>query len=204
MKYLSGIFLVVFLTSNVASAEERGAEVALKILEGIAQGLSKNNTSFVNAAYTGDTIQYGSVVGIYTEEGHVRLDLGTRAMKEAVPASNNNWATRLRIRRLDGPNSGAIRYGHVVGIFTEEGHVRLDLGTRAMKEAVPANHNSWATQLRIRRLDGPNSGAIRYGDVIGVFTEEGHVRLDLGTRAMKEAVPATHNSWATRLRIKPK
>jgi hypothetical protein len=42
-----------------------------------------------------------------------------------------------------------------------------------------------------------------YEDVVGIFSEDGKFRLDIGTDTMKKNVAADHNSWATRLRIKP-
>ena len=150
----------------------------------------------------GAQLEWNDVVGVFTESGKVRLDLGTRAVKENVPASHDSWATRLVIRRLDGPSQGPVSPDHVVGIFTENGDFRLDLGTAAMKENVPASHDSWATRLRIVRLNGLSLGPLLYGETVGVFTEDGRVRLDLGTRAMKKNIPASHDSWATRLRIR--
>ncbi len=141
-------------------------------------------------------------VGIFSEDGKWRLDIGTRAMKENVPATYDSWATRLVIKRLDGPDSGPISDEHVVGIFSLNELYRLDIGTRATKENVPASHESWATRLRVIRLSSASSGPINYGDVVGIFSEDGKWRLDIGTRATKESVPASHESWATRLKFR--
>ncbi len=146
-------------------------------------------------------IEYGNIIGVFSENGQYRLDIGTDATKKNVPASHNSWSTRLRIQRLDGPSSGAVSEQHVVGIFSENGQYRLDIGTDAMKKNVPASHESWATRLRIQRLDGPSSGEVHYGEVVGIFSENGQYRLDIGTDAMKKNTPASHDSWATRLRI---
>ncbi len=154
-----------------------------------------------NDAQAQAAIRYGQPIGVFSTQEYVRLDIGTRATKENVPASHNSWATRLRISRLDGPNQGPVYDNHLVGIFSEDGRYRLDIGTRATKENVPADHRSWATVLVIQRLDGPSSGEIRYGDLVGFFSEDGRFRLDIGTRAMKENVPASHESWATQFVI---
>ncbi len=82
----------------------------------------------------------------------MRLDIGIRAVKEEVPTSMTPGRHRLRIVRLNGLSIGPIKYGEVVGIFSEDGRVRLDIGIRAMKEEVPASHESWATRLKIRRV----------------------------------------------------
>ena len=148
-------------------------------------------------------VAWDAVVGVFSEDGKWRLDIGERAMKENVPASHNSWATRLIIKRLDGPSTGPVLPDHIVGIFSEDGKWRLDIGERAMKENVPASHNSWATRLRIVRLTGLSLGPVTYGDVVGIFSEDGKWRLDIGERATKENVPASHNSWATRLKIRP-
>lgn len=142
------------------------------------------------------------VVGIFSEDGNFRLDIGTRAMKQNVPASHESWATRLILKRLDGPNTGPISPDHVVGIFSMNERFRLDIGTRAMKENVPADHESWATRLRIVPLNRVGGGPVQYNEVVGIFSEDGKFRLDIGTGAVKEDVPASHNSWATRLRIR--
>jgi hypothetical protein len=149
-------------------------------------------------------VQLNEIVGIFSETGEFRLDIGTDAVKQNVPASHDSWATRLIIRRLDGPSRGPVHDNDVVGIFSEDGRFRLDIGTDAMKQNVPASHESWATRLRIARLSGPNVGPATYEDVVGIFSEDGKFRLDIGTDAMKKNVGADHNSWATRLRIKPR
>ncbi len=145
---------------------------------------------------------WNDVVGIFSENGKFRLDIGTWAMKENIPASHNSWATRLVIKRLDGPSRGAVLPNHVVGIFSENGRVRLDIGTWAMKRNIPASHNSWATRLRIVPLNKLALGRITYGTVVGIFSKNGKFRLDIGRRAVKKEVPASHNSWATRLKIR--
>ena len=171
---------------------------------------SKKPITFGNSTIErGDTgesdgpIYYNQLIGIFSESQPVRLDIGRRAMKENVPASVISWATRLRIKRLDGPNKGKVFPHHVIGIFSETEPVRLDIGTRAMKEDVPASHNSRSTQLVFQRLDGPNRGPIRYGEVVGVFSSDRNFRLNIGRRATQENVPASHNSWGTRLQIIP-
>jgi hypothetical protein len=96
-----------------------------------------------------------------------------------------------------------LQLNEIVGIFSDNG-VRLDIGTDAVKQNVPASHESWATRLRISRLNGPNVGPVMYEDIVGIFSEDARFRLDIGTDAMKKNVPADHDSWATRLRIKPR
>ncbi|MHC5053441.1 MAG: ETX/MTX2 family pore-forming toxin [Planctomycetota bacterium] len=146
-------------------------------------------------------IQYSQLVGIFSEDGKHRLDIGTRAAKKNTPANHDTWATRLVIKRLDGESSGAVSDYDVVGLFSEDGKFRLDIGTGAMKKNTPADHESWATRLLIRRLDGESSGDVCYGHVVGVFSEDGKYRLDIGTGAVKKNAAADHDTWATRLRI---
>ncbi|MGB1256646.1 MAG: OmpA family protein [Thiolinea sp.] len=154
------------------------------------------------ATFAGDTINYGERVGIFAEDFRARLDVGIRAMKEEIPPDHESWATRLRIKRLDGPNQGPVNSDHLIGIFAEDGRARLDIGARAMKEEVPADHRSWATRVVFKRLDGPDEGPVQYGELLGIFSEDNRARLDIGIRAVKEEVPPNHESWATRLRIK--
>ncbi len=146
-------------------------------------------------------VQFNEVVGIYSENGQFRLDIGTDAVKQNVSASHESWATRLIIRRLNGPSRGPVHDNDVIGIFSEDGRFRLDIGTDAAKKNVPASHQSWATRLRIVRLGGPNVGPVTYEEVVGIFSEDAKFRLDIGTDAMKKNVAADHNSWATRLVI---
>lgn len=164
--------------------------------------MSNETETSVNLAGAQIDVDWNEVVGIFSEDGNWRLDIGERATKENIPASHDSWATRLTIKRLDGTSSGPVLADHVVGIFSEDDKWRLDIGERAMKENVPASHNSWATRLRIVRLNGLSIGPIIYGEVVGIFSEDGNWRLDIGERAMKENVPASHNSWATRLKIR--
>ena len=149
-------------------------------------------------------VQLNEIVGIFSENGQFRLDIGTDAVKQNVPATHDSWATRLIIRRLDGPSRGPVHNSDVIGIFSEDGRFRLDIGTDAVKRNIPASHESWATRLRIVRLSGPNVGPVTYEDVVGIFSEDAKFRLDIGTDAMKKNVPADHDSWATRLRITPR
>lgn len=145
-------------------------------------------------------INYEEVVHIVCENGSLKLDIGEDAAQVNTPASYNSWATRLVIKRLDGPNSGPISALHVAGIFSEDGNYRLDIGTDAMKRDTPASFESWATQLVIKRLDGPSSGPVSYGDLVGIFDKDGNYRLDIGA-VRDKAISASHDSWATRLRI---
>lgn len=151
---------------------------------------------------TAKIINFNEPIGVFSSTKEVRLDIGTLAVKENVPADHNSWATRLVVKRVDGPSEGPVHTDHVIGLFSETEPVRLDIGTLAMKEDVPASHISWATVLQFQRLDGPNVGNLRYGDVVGVFSTTDPVRLDIGTLAMKENVPADHDSWATQLNIR--
>ena len=45
--------------------------------------------------------------------------------------------------------------------------------------------------------------AVQLNEIVGIFSENGQFRLDIGTDAVKQNVPASHESWATRLRITP-
>ena len=150
-----------------------------------------------------DGIYENGLVGIFSENREWRLDIGDGAMKQAVPANHDSWATRFVIKRLDGESVGAVSDEHVVGIFSENGQYRLDIGDGAMKRNTPATHNSWATRLKIRRLNGESKSPIQYGDVVGVFSENGEFRLDIGDQATYKNVSASQDSWATRLRILP-
>lgn len=109
-------------------------------------------------------------IGIFTENGQWRLDIGTRAMKVNTPDDKNSWATRLKIKRLPGnTGTGAIKYGELIGIFSENGGTRLDLGTDAVKVGTPANWQSWATELKIRRLGNKFAA---YGDMPYMAVDE--------------------------------
>lgn len=101
---------------------------------------------------TAEIINFNEPIGVFSSTKEVRLDIGTRAVKENVPADHNSWATRLVVKRVDGPSEGPVHTDHVIGLFSETEAVRLDIGTRAMKENVPADHDSWATQLNIREV----------------------------------------------------
>merc|ERR1712232_1529295 len=74
------------------------------------------------------------LIKILSEDKKVRLDIGGDCVLKEVPASHESWATRLIIKRLDGPNKGPVQTDHVVGIFSEDGQKRLDVGEAAMKK----------------------------------------------------------------------
>ena len=145
---------------------------------------------------------WNGVVGVFSEDGKWRLDISDAAMKKNTPTSHNSWATRLILKRLDGASSGIVDSSHVIGIFSEDGKWRLDIGDTATKKNMPSSHSSWATRLRIVPLERMGLGTIRYGEVVGVFSEDGKHRLDIGEAAMKKNTPASHNSWATRLKVR--
>jgi len=92
------------------------------------------------------------IFGVFCENGSKRLDIGIGSMYADCPASHSSWATRLFVRRLDGANTGSIQYGHVVGIFCEDGSKRLDIGYASVKTECPGDHDSWATRLRVELL----------------------------------------------------
>lgn len=149
-------------------------------------------------------LSYNSKYGVFSENGLCRLDLDEQKM--LTSSSHDSWATRLVFKRLnDGGDvidaSGPIYSEHKVGIFSEDGKVRLDIGTRSMKRNAPADQNSNTSRLVIKRLDGSNSGQVHYGHVVGIYSEDGRYRLDLGGNGMKETASSSHNSWATRLQV---
>lgn len=146
-------------------------------------------------------VQYGDTVGVFAEARPVRLDIGTRAMKKNASPNHESWATRLKIKRLDGPSTGVVCSNHVIGIFSEDGKFRLDIGTQAVKEDVPASHVSWATLLNIQPVDGASHNEVEYGTTIKILSQDNQARLDIGTDTMKVNVAASHDSWATRLKI---
>ena len=97
----------------------------------------------------------GHVVGIFSEDGRVRLDLGSASCKPCA-ASHESWATRVFVRPV-GQHSSAnapIAYGQLVGVFSETGGKRLDLGSKS-RRSCKADHDSWATQLRILPVSEP-------------------------------------------------
>lgn len=147
-------------------------------------------------------VTYGQTIGVFASNHNVRLDIGTQAMKVDTPASHVTWATKLIIRRVDGPSVGAVEDTHLVGIFSETNGKRLDVGDGSLKKNVPVDHLSWGTKLKIWPATSQGSKAgqrINYGDVVGVFSEDRRYRLDIGSRAVKKEADASHNSWATKL-----
>lgn len=185
---------------NPGQMPEGGPYFPAEQIDNLAAWIDNGCVEMASAA---GTINYGDSVGIFSTTQAVRLDIGTLAMKENVPANHNSWATQLEIRRLDGPSTGPVMSDHEVGIFSPTQPYRLDIGTRATKENVPETHRSWATVLEIRAANGTKTGPVQYGDLIGIFSTTQPYRLDIGTRATKEDVPASHSSWATVLKITP-
>jgi len=99
-------------------------------------------------------------------------------------------------------STGPVYYFQIVSIFCEDLHVVLDIGSDCVKE-IDASHDSWATRLVFRRLDGLNEGPVDRSHVFGLFSQDGRCRLDVGSDCMKKEQPASHVSWATRLYIEP-
>lgn len=86
-----------------------------------------------------------------------------------------------------------------------QGRGRLDIGSASVNKECAASHESWATVLYIRRLDGPSEGPVILGagHKVGIFCESMEWRLDIGAASMKKECHADHESWATKLFIKP-
>ncbi len=74
-----------------------------------------------------------------------QMPLGGPYFPEAQINNLANW--------IDNGCPDVITFGETVGIFSTTDPVRLDIGTLAMKENVPDTHESWATELVLRRLD---------------------------------------------------
>lgn len=174
------------------------------------------------------------LIKIVSENGKFCFDVGTANVSggKLVTADIDISTTRLYLERLDGPSMGYISTDHVVGIFNHDRSFRLDIGIDAVQSEQSANHDSWATCLYIRRIiddedyerqlvlaekqdedeknaininNKMNNEPLKYGELVGVFASEGaYIRMDIGLNAMKKAVPADHNSWATRLCIQKK
>jgi hypothetical protein len=161
-------------------------------------------------------------VRVLSEDGASRLDIGSASVYRECSASHESWATRLTIRRLDGPSDGPVCAGHLVGFFG--GGKRLDLGPDSMRAVCPPQRESWGTRLHIRPLlppavpasgassssSGALSGAeaalemstVKYGELVGVFSADGTKlkRLDIGSASVREVGDGT-DTCTTRLRI---
>ncbi len=179
----------------------------------------------VNAADS--TINFDQLIGVFSTEQAVRLDIGTWAMQQNTPAAENNDYTQVYVYKLkangapDTSDNGALSSGDKIGIFSKNMQCRVDLGFFATKENVPASHKSWATQLHIVRQDGTSRGDVRYGDLVGLFSSGNNkaFRLSMAPPATKNCnnvsqaagscykpkgcVSASHASWATVLKIAP-
>ena len=149
-------------------------------------------------------VRPNQLVKVLSERGEVRLDISVASFKRNTVGTHDSWATRCVLRRLDGPSEGDVEEGHVLGIFSENGSTRLDLGCASIKEQRNVQQESWATRLRIKplaRTRGDDARPLQYDEVVGVFSDDGHsYRLDIGRASCTEA-SAGHNSWATRMKI---
>lgn len=150
-------------------------------------------------------LTYNRLVGVFTENGphgKKRLDIGGASVSQ-VRSDHESNLTRLKIKRLNGGGSEDISDEDLVGIFSEDGKYRLDIGQcKEGKKTQPEDHESWATLLEIRRLDGDSVGPVRQNHVVGFFSKDGKFRLDIGAGSFNKNTPADHNTWATRLRVK--
>lgn len=189
------------------SKKKTTVSLALAILIGTSVGsLAIASTSeqavSTESGMPANVIGYNEVVGIFAEDGRARLDIGLDSVKKEQSPTHESWATRFYIKRLDGPSEGPVTKDHLIAIVAEDGRARLDIGAASVKLEQSPSHESWATRLRIVRLDGESSGPLMYGHLVGVFAEDGRARLDIGLDSMKKEQLPTHESWATRLRIR--
>jgi len=72
-------------------------------------------------------IYYGEEIRIVSSTKPIRLDIGTAAMKKVTPGSHSSWATKLIIKRLDGPNEGKVEDTHEVKTTQPGWTLALDL-----------------------------------------------------------------------------
>jgi len=148
-------------------------------------------------------VKFGHTIGIFSSDYQGRLDIGVSTMKKQQSASHDSWATKFRIRRIDGASVGEVRDDHIIGIFSDDSRYRLDIGTHSMKKTQDPSHLSWATELKIWPATQQNSRAnqvINYSDIVGVFSARGGERLDIGSQCVN-VQEASHESWATTLII---
>jgi hypothetical protein len=75
---------------------------------------------------------------------------------------------------------------------------RVDMGPFSTDEG----HESWATVLKIRRLDGPSEGPVRVGHEIMIYSPEASRRLDVGMKEGTSCDP-NHRSSSTYFHVKP-
>lgn len=148
-------------------------------------------------------VKYGQTIGIFSSDYKGRLDIGTATMKKKASASHVSSATKLRIRRVDGPSVDEVMDDHIIGIFSEDNKYCLDIGKGSMKKTQAPTHLSSATELKIwpaTQQNGRADQAIMYDDIIGVFSADGDHRLDIGSASLTPQ-KASHVSWATELLI---
>ena len=147
-------------------------------------------------------IKFNDTIGIFTMNNKNRLDIGDDGTKGPVSATHDSWSTRLIILSLTG-KKGPIQDGDEIGIFSADGKYLLDLGTDAMQDNISASHVSWATKFKIVSMEDPGwEGPICFGDRVRIFTSDKNYIVDIGTDAMKKSIPASHDSWATRICLK--
>lgn len=150
-----------------------------------------------------EKLHFNAPIGIFNEGDDVRLDIGLESATSLTDASENKPTTRLVIRKLSDPEwSGELTETDVVGIFSEDNQLRLDIGEACFARKVEANRISETTVFVIRGLNGEKSGPIKNGATVGIFTSDGKYRLDLDSPPLKTRMTNSWDSWATRLRIK--
>jgi hypothetical protein len=108
-----------------------------------------------------------------------------------VPA---RWSQEEKIAVLRGFS--------VVKVLSADGQLRLDLGDLQYKCNSPIDPDRPTSRFVIRRLDGPSTGPVSSEHLFGVFTEDGTLRVDVDAPTVNP-VRNAHESWATRLELRP-
>lgn len=148
-------------------------------------------------------IFFGDTVGIFSSIADCRLDIGPGNLKKAQVRNHDSWATRLCFVNLDNPSDqGEIKSHHTVGLFSLDRKHRLDIGDAATRANVSSSVNTNTTKLKIRSFTGL-VGPVHFGQEVAVLSEDEQYRLDIGSDCMKQDTPSSHNSWATRLNVRP-
>jgi peptide-N4-(N-acetyl-beta-glucosaminyl)asparagine amidase len=144
--------------------------------EGVA-GLGGEGRAGAAGSQSG-LIYAGDYVRVTSESGAFRLDIS----KASAISSQEGWATRFRLERLDGESHGPVSSEHLVAIVSDGcaqrfdiTHVSLAVGEGGISAALAPSLDNRYTVMQIQPLDGesPPDEPLSYHQPLALFSSEG-------------------------------
>ena len=115
------------------------------------------------------SFRHGDAVKLLIPASNQRLDMGSCNSNKSVKSATS----KVLFKKLsDKANTGLVKHGDEVGIFSVDSGVRLDAEDACADE----EHTSWATVFSVQPGPGRH---LRYNSPVELFSTQNDTQLDL-------------------------